>query len=99
VIATGGGIITQPQNLPLLKHLGYVVWLDAQPAVLAKRTASSQERPLLQTEDPEERLRGLLEVRKPFYKELADLRIKTDDLSQHETAYGIAESARIHFCS
>ena len=97
VIATGGGIITQPHNIPLLKHLGYIVWLDADPRTLARRTASSHDRPLLQTEDPETKLRTLLGVRGPIYKALADLRIQTDDLTPHETAYGIAESARIHF--
>ena len=29
VIATGGGIVTQPVNLPLLKHLGFITWLEA----------------------------------------------------------------------
>ncbi len=42
VIATGGGIITQPHHLPLLKQLGFVVWLDADPKNLAARTASSR---------------------------------------------------------
>lgn len=99
VIATGGGIITQPHNLPLLHHLGYVVWLDADPSTLAARTASSNDRPLLQTENPEEKLRSLLAVRGPLYKALADLRIQTDDLTPHETAYGIAESARLWFAA
>jgi shikimate kinase/nucleoside-diphosphate-sugar epimerase len=99
VIATGGGIVTQPHNLALLKHLGYVVWLNAEPRTLAKRTASSHDRPLLQTGDPEAKLTALLEARGPLYRQLADLRIRTDDLSPHETAYGIAESARLHFCS
>ncbi|MBL9114278.1 MAG: NAD-dependent epimerase/dehydratase family protein [Verrucomicrobiaceae bacterium] len=99
VIATGGGIVTQPHNLPLLKHLGYVVWLNAEPSTLAKRTSSSNDRPLLQNEDPEAKLRALLDVRGPLYRKLADLRIRTDDLSPQETAYGIAESARLHFCT
>lgn len=97
VIATGGGIITQAHNIPLLKHLGFVVWLDADPATLAARTASSNDRPLLQNANPEEKLRSLLAVRGPIYKAVADLRIQTDDLTPHETAYGIAESARLWF--
>jgi shikimate kinase/nucleoside-diphosphate-sugar epimerase len=97
VIATGGGIVTQPQNLPLLRQLGFVVWLDANPRILASRTSSSRDRPLLQTENPEEKLRTLLGIRGPLYRQLADLRVQTDDLTPQETAYGIAESARIHF--
>lgn len=99
VIATGGGIITRPHNLPLLKHLGYIVWLDADPTTLAKRTAASNDRPLLHTGNPEAKLRSLLEARAPIYRQIADLRIQTDDLTPHETAYGIAESARLHFAS
>ena len=99
VIATGGGIVTQPRNLPLLHHLGFTVWLEADIATLARRTASSHDRPLLQNEDPKAKLRKLLDARHPLYKQAADLRIQTDELSQDETAYGIAESARLWFCS
>jgi hypothetical protein len=48
-------------------------------------------------EPPEQKLRRLLEERGPQYRELADLRIQTDDLSQQESAYGVAESARVFF--
>jgi len=97
VIATGGGIITQPRNIPLLKQLGFIVWLDADVTTLVRRTASSNDRPLLRDDDPKAKLEGLLSVRKPLYKDLADLRIKTDDLTPQETSYGVAESARMWF--
>lgn len=97
VIATGGGIITQPHNLMLLKHLGYVVWLDASVTTLYRRTASSNDRPLLNDEDPKAKLERLLAARKDLYKGLADLRIRTDDLTPQETSYGLAESARVWF--
>jgi shikimate kinase len=99
VIATGGGIITQPHNLLLLKHLGYVVWLDAEVTTLVRRTASNNDRPLLHDEDPKAKLERLLTARKPIYKGLADLRIGTDHLSPPETSYGVAESARVWFAS
>lgn len=99
VIATGGGIITQARNRPLLQHLGFLTWLEADPLLLARRTSGSNDRPLLRggEETPLEKLRRLLAERGPLYKSLADLRIQTDDLSQQETAYGVAESARIFF--
>ncbi|MFM7604009.1 MAG: shikimate kinase [Prosthecobacter sp.] len=97
-IATGGGIITQPRNLPLLRHLGYIVWLDADPALLARRTSHNNDRPLLTgEEDPKAKLTRLLDERKPLYKALADLRIQTSELTPQETAYGIMESAKIFF--
>lgn len=98
VIATGGGIITQPRNLPLLQHLGFITWLEADVKLLARRTASNNDRPLLRGEEPPlVKLERLLTERKPLYKQLADLRIQTDELSQQESAYGVAESARIFF--
>lgn len=98
VIATGGGIITQPRNLPLLRHLGYIVWLDADPERLARRTSMTNSRPLLAgEEDPKAKLERLLSERKPVYKALADLRIQTAELTPQETAYGVMESARVFF--
>ncbi len=98
VIATGGGIITQPRNLPILRHLGYIVWLDADPERLARRTAMNTNRPLLANEeDPKAKLERLLIERKPHYKSLADLRIQTAELTPKETAYGVMESARVFF--
>jgi len=97
VIATGGGIVTIPRNLSLLRHLGYIVWLEAPVTLLARRTAHNNDRPLLQDTDPMAKLEALLAARGPLYKALADLRIQTQDLLPEESAYGATESARIFF--
>lgn len=98
IIATGGGIVTQPRNRPLLHHLGFVTWLEADPHLLVRRTSGNNDRPLLRGEEPPlQKLQRLLAERAPAYKALADLRIQTDDLSQEESAYGVAESARVFF--
>lgn len=98
VIATGGGIVTQPRNLPILRHLGYIAWLEADPERLARRTSQNTNRPLLAgEEDPKAKLERLLTERKPLYKSVADLRIQTAELTPQETAYGVMESARIFF--
>lgn len=98
VIATGGGIVTQPVNAPLLKHLGFITWLEASTELLARRTAASNDRPLLRGEEPPQvKLQRLIQERSPLYKALADLRIQTDELSQEESSYGVSESARIFF--
>ena len=97
VIATGGGIVTQTQNLAILKKLGYVVWLNADPGTLHHRTARSDDRPLLKQGDPAETLRKLYEARRARYAQVCDLKITTDNLSAHDVAYGVSESARVHF--
>ena len=98
VIATGGGIVTQPENLPLLKQLGFVVWLNASPDTLRNRTLRSDDRPLLRQGDAAATLRRLYEERSPLYAEVADFKITTDDLAATEVAYGVSETARVHFC-
>ncbi|MGF1568712.1 MAG: shikimate kinase [Nodosilinea sp.] len=74
VIATGGGIVTRPQNWSYL-HQGVVVWLDVPLDLLHKRLGRGQGRPLLQGEDWETRLKTLLEQRQPFYAQ-ADVRVE-----------------------
>lgn len=99
VIATGGGIVTQPANIPLLRQLGLVVWLDAGHRALYRRIRHSQDRPLLRNENPAETLRCLAEARQPLYEAASDLKISTDDLEPGEVAYGLTESARVAFAS
>jgi shikimate kinase len=97
VIATGGGIVTRPENVPLLKQLGFVVWLSADPNVLHRRTAHSHDRPLLKNPDPAGTLRKLHESRRPLYEQASDMKVNTDDFSPQDVAYGVAETARVHF--
>lgn len=78
VVATGGGVVSRPVNWGLM-HQGVVVWLDASEGVLLQRLrADPTPRPLLQTRNPEGRLRELLEQRRPLYGQ-ADLHIEQRD--------------------
>ena len=60
VVATGGGIVTVPENVPALKELGFVVWLTASEEVIWERVSRNRKRPLLHTENPRETVRALL---------------------------------------
>jgi len=95
VISTGGGIVTQSRNLPILRQAGYVIWLKAAPETIADRTSRNRNRPLLATADPEKTIRDLMAKRKDQYREAADLEVTTDDLTIDETVYGVSESARL----
>ena len=78
VVATGGGVITQPENWGVL-HQGIVIWLaPGREQLLARLLADPGARPLLQDQNPEEALDALLEARTPLYAE-ADLRITVGD--------------------
>ena len=74
VVATGGGVITQPENWGVL-HQGIVIWLAPErDQLLARLHQDPGARPLLQERDPAAALDALLEARTPLYAE-ADLRI------------------------
>lgn len=94
VIATGGGIVTQPENRELLRRAGHVVWLKADPDVVLRRVARNRDRPLLQTADPLATIRDLFASRVELYRVCADEEINTTDLTLEETAHGLSESAR-----
>ncbi|MCU0528469.1 MAG: shikimate kinase [Cyanobium sp. Prado107] len=75
VVATGGGVVTRPENWGHLRQ-GVVVWLDAPAELLLERLRQDpSERPLLRSSDPEARLQALLNQRLPLYEQ-ADLRIR-----------------------
>ena len=73
VVGTGGGIVCRMENWSKL-HTGLVVWLDVAPEVIYDRIQGT-DRPLLQTDDPLQTLKKLVESRKESYKN-ADLRIE-----------------------
>ena len=85
-IATGGGIVTVPQNIPLLRQLGLVVWLSASEQVIWDRVSRNQKRPLLKTENPRDTIRALLAIRNPLYEAVADLKVDTSTLTHAEVA-------------
>jgi shikimate kinase len=99
IIATGGGIVGRKANRKLLSQLGYVVWLQAPVEVILQRTGRNRDRPLLQTENPREKIERLLAERSPLYHEIADLELETAGLETEEIACGILESARYHFAA
>lgn len=97
IIATGGGIVITPEHLPLIRELGFVVWLTAPPEVLYIRVAKNTTRPLLNTPDPRATLSTILEERAPLYRATRHLKISTTNLSANEIASGIKESAVVFF--
>lgn len=97
VISTGGGIVTTAKNRPLLRELGYVVWLRTSPEEILLRTSKNKNRPLLNVPDPLPVITKLLDERIPLYQEAAHLSIETDHLRADEIVTGITESARYHF--
>jgi shikimate kinase len=69
VVACGGGLVVQPGMLPLLKSKGVIMCLHASLETILKRTQGNRNRPLINVDDPMERLRSLYQQREPIYRQ------------------------------
>jgi len=67
VVSCGGGLPLQPGMKELLSGKGVVICLFARPETIIRRTVGNPKRPLLNVENPEERVRELMEDREPTY--------------------------------
>lgn len=76
VVATGGGAVTDPESLKLMKDRAFVVGLASSADAILERVASMQTRPLLKNKDQIQRIKSLLSERSPYYRE-ADTIIDT----------------------
>jgi shikimate kinase len=91
VLATGGGAILREANRAILRRIGPVVWLDAEPDILFERVSRNRRRPLLQTENPRATFDALLASRRPIYEQAASLRIDSSTLSHDDAARIVVE--------
>lgn len=78
IIATGGGLPVQPGNGELLKKLGKVVWLKIDSETVYQRLKGDTTRPLLQGENPKQKIEAMLEQRNPHYEACADVIVTVD---------------------
>lgn len=67
VVACGGGLVIQEGMAERLRQKGVVICLFASPESIIERTCRNRNRPLLNVDDPEARIRELLAVREPIY--------------------------------
>ena len=96
VIATGGGVVMDEENLEHLKENGWTVWLHGEPETLkermSKEKSSGRVRPSLTGVDPLEEIQQVLDVRKPFYEKAATFVIDTTALSPRQVAVSIMKA-------
>ncbi len=73
VIATGGGVVLREENRKILRNSkALVVHLNINERTCLNRTKGS-DRPLLQTPNPMEKIKELIDFRTPLYREVADI--------------------------
>ena len=95
VIATGGGVVTNEENIENLKGNGFIVWLYADIDTIKKRLnedkTSADNRPSLTGDDPSDEIKKVLEQRKPLYMKANDLAVDTSQLDINEVTDMIIE--------
>ena len=94
VISTGGGLPANEANLASLKTHALVVCLWASPEKLYERVRGQSHRPLLNEPDPLAKIRELLAVREPYYRQ-ADVLINTGFRSVREVAVQVIHQFRM----
>ena len=92
VIATGGGLLLNNDNVATLSASGSIFCLTAEPeAILARVTSDAKriERPLLKVSDPAQRILDLLAARAAHYARFQQ--VATDGLTPPEVAAKVVE--------
>ena len=92
IVACGGGLIVPPGMLELLRNRGVMICLHAPIETILLRTLRTTHRPLLRTENPEQRVRELYTQREEVYRRAGTM-VLTDSRPQREI---IAHVMRIY---
>ncbi len=85
VISTGGGVVLRENNIENLKKKGVIVCLTASAETILRRVQQSNNRPLLQVDNPLQKIKELLSSREQYYRN-ADITISTEGKSAKEIA-------------
>lgn len=86
IISTGGGMVLREENQKLLRKIGRVFYLKASSQTIYDRIKGDTKRPLLQCENPLERITQMLSEREKYYENAANEIIQADDKKQSEIA-------------
>lgn len=94
VISTGGGLPTRQANIDSLKTHALVVCLWCSAERIWERVRTQAHRPLLQTPDPQAKIRELLAARAPFYRQ-ADVLLNTENRSQRQVCQQVIQQFQL----
>src|SRR6187549_3190696 len=92
VLSPGGGWITQPRSVELLRSAGRIIYLRASPEAVARRLRRVETRPLLAGRDPVVALTELYDRRRALY-ETADVVLDTERLARQQLIAKVVELA------
>lgn len=85
IVSTGGGIVISRRNLEVMKGSGKLITLMASPEAIYERVKDTDERPLLEGEDPMGNIKQLIYDRAHFYIQGEHI-VDTSEMSAEEAA-------------
>ena len=95
VVATGGGVVINAENVQHMKKSGVVIWLKAEPDTIKKRIMQDQTtdsfRPSLSAKGVLKEIEETLESRLPLYAAAMDFYVQTDDIAVDTICNSIRE--------
>lgn len=94
VIATGGGVVVTEANRDMLRRDATVIYLQTSLAELWNRLQNDRKRPLLQGDNPKQRLADLLVTRESLYEAVADVTVRSRRQSAERMTGEIIRSLR-----
>ena len=83
IVACGGGIVIDKENIRLMKKTGLIICLTATPEVIFKRVSGYKHRPKLNIAQPKKQIELLLKLRSSYYAQ-ADKTIDTSKITIKE---------------
>ncbi len=83
VVATGGGIVTIPENKTILQQ-GTVIYLEASPGQIYQHVKDDESRPLLKGNDVYGKICEMLKQRQALYQQVAHHTIQVDHQTPQE---------------
>ena len=99
VVATGGGVILDIENVEQMKKSGTIIWLKATPETIKERILQDQNteelRPSLTSKGLVEEIEETLLDRKPLYESAMDFSVDTDNRSIDDICSKIMEKLKV----
>ena len=95
VVATGGGVVLEADNIKAMKTSGVIIWLGATAETIQKRMLQDKNtgnfRPALTDKGRMQEIEDMLLKRNPYYESASNFCIHTDDVPVNEITQRIIE--------
>jgi len=99
VLATGGGVVLDPDNIAALTENGIIIWLVADPDTIQARLAQDLpqdvNRPSLTGSDTIREVAEVLAARKPLYEAAAQVTVDTTNLTVAQVVEQVLAAIRL----